>query len=128
MTKAKEISLWIKRLVAFLFVVIVLFTMAGCTKERTYYDKCIQELKQSLIDPDSLIIEYADSYTDPESGDIAYRIYYNAKNRFGGYVGKTNEYFYYDGGEYVENWDQDFYRVSYNLFSARGGKHTVYVK
>ncbi len=59
--------------------------------------KVIEKLKNNLIDPSSLQYEvecYKDKTTITTS--FIYKIHYNAKNRFGGYVGYKNIYYKYD--------------------------------
>ena len=85
----------------------------------------MEKLRDTLIDPTSLLIARAESYTDKEDGDIYYKIVYNAKNKFGAYVGNNTIYFMYDA-EDDEIISGNYLSTSFNLCSAFG-KHTVYV-
>ena len=103
------------------------FTSCGASTEEKHYEECIEKLRDSLIDPTSLLIAEAESYTDKDTGDIYYRIKYNAKNRLGAYVGNETVYFKYDAED--KNISRDsIYSTSFSLTKALDGKHKVYVK
>jgi len=98
----------------------------SCSKEDKLYEECIEILADSLIDPTSLLISSAESYTDTENGDIFYKIVYNAKNKLGAYTGNNTIYFKYDA-EDEEITSSSIFKTSFGLCEASGGKHKVYV-
>ena len=117
-----------KRVFVFLLVGLLCFTMVSCSSvEKEKFNECVDKLRDSLYVPDSLIIYYAESYTDPEGEGIAYKITYNAKNRFGVYLEKETVYFVYSFEEDKINAWYDTRPVTFSYYEIKGGKHKVYI-
>lgn len=83
-------------------------------------EKIIEKLKSILIDPESLIYDaecYSSYQWDKSKGEWAgiflYKIHYNAKNRFGGYVGYEYKYYCWNSSAYhgISTYDEDNYNT-----------------
>lgn len=123
-TKVKK-SVW-ARLGILVCCFLLLFSMAACSSEKKHYEECVEILRERLIDPTSLLIAEADSIQDPEGKDIAYRIVYNAKNKYGGYVGNETVYFLYDSETDKVSMGGTA-SLNYGTWGIAGGKTKSYV-
>jgi len=75
-------------------------------------------IKNRVYDPDSLIFNYVEGILDIDSEKIYYKVNYNAKNRFGGYVGSEDYYYVLDLANNDVNsiLAEEMYRVAYNRY------------
>lgn len=89
----------LKKSVFILLIISVVLTMAGCGVEgeiRSYYGKVEEELRNSMYDPGSMIVESAVGVHREDDDYYYYYIRVNGKNRFGAYVGVQGFYYYYN--------------------------------
>ena len=62
---------------------------AGCTYTESAAERCSSKLKDKLKDPESLqVMSFEQTHNDERKA--VYRLDYNAKNGFGGYVGRQS--------------------------------------
>ena len=88
-----------KKLVFILLMVSIIFTMTGCGVEgeiRSYYGNVEEELRSSMYDPSSMIVESAVGAHEEGEAYYYYYIRVNGKNRLGAYVGVQGFYYYYN--------------------------------
>ena len=89
----------LKLLTLWLCVIASLFSMAGCegkNKIKKGYKEVLSYITEALYDPESLQVYSAEGVYCDDSEDIYYKVKYNAKNKFGGYVGAEDYYYTYD--------------------------------
>ncbi len=108
------------------------FTSVGCgnAKYEKYYKMCIEDLKDSVRDPDSLKIYSADAYYYTNSdGELVWvcKIVWDAKNAYGAYTGKETSYYKYIA-EDKEVSCSSYYSTTYSLAESAKDKHVVYKK
>lgn len=93
-------------------------TSCGNPKE---YNTAISHLKAHLKDPGSLIVEGATGFKGEYA---AFKIYYNAKNSFGGYVGTDIIYIVVDSSTYCSECEEfgDLAISGYSILSKSGAE------
>ena len=87
-----------KKTINFILTTVLLLSISlsllscGSSKIKDNYSKVENHIKSTLIDPTSLIVNSAEGVYEEGSKYIYYKINYNAKNKFGGYVGSDDLY------------------------------------
>lgn len=104
-----------------------LVACGGKSEVEKGYDACVKSIEDRAYDPSSVMIKTAEAVDDTEGSYIYYKIYYNAKNRLGAYVGYSYEYLAY------EKETKEIYaakETTYNIHEAltRGGGTNKYYK
>ena len=95
--------------------------LTSCGNPREY-NQAISHLKSHLKDPGSLVVSGATGYKGEYA---AFKIYYNAKNSFGGYVGTDVIYIVVDSSStYCSECDyyEDLAVSGYSILSKSGAK------
>ena len=128
-----------KKIISLLFVAVLtissMFVLASCgsskiEKEFSYVKTYIED---RVIDPTSLIFNYAEGILDIAEERIYYKVNYNGKNSFGGYVGSKDYYYILDltnheVSTYSAERLYEIVETSYKLDDVDGEKNYYYEK
>ena len=90
-------------------IAILCIALVSCGAVRSGYNKCLDDIREDLLNPDTLKVKSASCITTPD-GECAYKIEYTAKNAFNSYVNSKTAYYLYDP-------NQDELSEGYSLYN-----------
>ena len=91
-----------KKIVSLLLVAVIalssmlMFNSCASSKIEEGFSKVKATIESVAYDPDAVIFNYAEGVLDVSEERIYYKVNYNGKNRFGGYVGNRDDYYRLD--------------------------------